>query len=715
MTDLNKLSTVQEAKDAQYNGAILTRDEEKNIFNDARLKDSSNNVKVSELREVAKLLDKVKKAQAKTKWNEATDQAILNELKKEKTDDTLAGKIVNAAKTVDNEFLLNHAISHLENLKITDSPQDTGIRDSFKAAEDEAKARITEIEKELKDYVELVVNDNNDYNQAKKNRENIEKIIKLMDETELFNVINNNAFFTSANRTKAKAAYDRLKNRKYGGRVENYGITTLFLDLKDIADLMKNVFPYDTLATNPILSNKKLRSEEIVEISWFGLRNLPGDDEFISPATIDRVANNDLNLTKVSAQIGKANGFFRIFWEAFKDRTFLDDYTVALQVASTADDSHAVLRKEKAKSMGKDYDTSGFSGFVFPYDKSTYDLTLYDKFLSAAIIKEKTAKLMSEGDSENFALIQRKLRRAQLEKREAENKKNQAQGYIDRFAGMDLESLKNAFKAIYRIGPPLKYASEEIEDMFSLLVDIKKKETLNIEFAGYEKKLETLRDEIGKFTTISQGWVGMGGTIEDKIAKRSFSTDEVKERELKRIKWALEGIENLRKLGPLEQDDLDSIKEVLEASFTEQLIKNHVGKYAKSTNESKFNDLLAHLKDQGDADGNKNYDNSDDAKKDAAWQEFIKKGPENVVKTIVNHEFEEIKDNDEEKKKITDKMEAAKDGEDRLKKSEYSDDSGNFDEKGIKKFMYEEKVGAKHKFDKKEEDDQTPTPSDKDK
>ncbi|CAG8682866.1 2895_t:CDS:2 [Racocetra persica] len=154
---------------------------------------------------------------------------------------------------------------------------------------------------------------------------------------------------------------------------------------------------------------------------------------------------------------------------------------------------------------------------------------------------------MSEADSKNFADIQNRLRRAQAEKLEAQRKEKVAQDWIDKFAGMDLQGLKKAFKDIYKTGPSAsnKYSPEDIETMFSLLVDIKNKEVtkqLDSEFAG------------------------LGGTIEEKIAKRNFATDEVKDRELRRIKAAFEGIENLRKLGALEEEDFKSIKEVLDGT-----------------------------------------------------------------------------------------------------------------------------------------------------
>ena len=128
MVDLSKINTIKEAQEAEYNGVKLTRQEEKNIFNDLRLKDSSGKVNVVELRSTAKLLDEVKKARAKTKWNEATDQAILDKIKKAKDDGDLEAKVINTVKTEDGAYLLNNVIAHLEGLKVSHKPQGGGDR-----------------------------------------------------------------------------------------------------------------------------------------------------------------------------------------------------------------------------------------------------------------------------------------------------------------------------------------------------------------------------------------------------------------------------------------------------------------------------------------------------------------------------------------------------------------------------------------------------------
>jgi len=136
---------------------------------------------------------------------------------------------------------------------------------------------MSEIKEEAEEYAKLVVGEKTNYEDAKKYRENVEKAlnavktdavgkqildsiikrskdylvlyegasfyqtnlsyegkgvlsaqqlhdiglkmwgqIKLMNETKLFGIINSNNYYTTANRTAAKVAYDQLKNRKWG-------------------------------------------------------------------------------------------------------------------------------------------------------------------------------------------------------------------------------------------------------------------------------------------------------------------------------------------------------------------------------------------------------------------------------------------------------------------------------------------------------------------
>jgi hypothetical protein len=105
---------------------------------------------------------------------------------------------------------------------------------------------------------------------------------------------------------------------------------------------------------------------------------------------------------------------------------------------------------------------------------------------------------------------------------------------------------------------------------------------------------------------------------------------------------------------------------------------------------------MAHLQDKGDGLNGGNTDNykdatSNDTKKDETWKKFIEKGPKVVFETIVNHEFEELK-------KDATKLQAKKDeikGKAEIKLDEYGKD-GEVDEKGIKKFMYQTKIGQEY-------------------
>jgi len=74
---------------------------------------------------------------------------------------------------------------------------------------------------------------------------------------------------------------------------------------------------------------------------------------------------------------------------------------------------------------------------------------------------------------------------------------------------MDLDGLKKAFKDIYKTGPSSsnKYFPDEIEDMFSLLTDIERKEEkqkLDSEFKGYKTKLVELTNKLAPYTVITQ-------------------------------------------------------------------------------------------------------------------------------------------------------------------------------------------------------------------
>jgi len=109
---------------------------------------------------------------------------------------------------------------------------------------------------------------------------------------------------------------------------------------------------------------------------------------------------------------------------------------------------------------------------------------------------------------------------------------------------------------------------------------------------------------------------------------------------------------------------------------------------------------MAHLLDKGDGLDGGNKDDykdtaGDDTKKPEAWKKLIEKGPKVVIETIVNHEFEDKKADEKTA------MEAEKDSNEQpLDKSKYSD----FKDAGIKKYMYEKKLGKGHEFLAKDQD-----------
>jgi len=138
-------------------------------------------------------------------------------------------------------------------------------------------------------------------------------------------------------------------------------------------------------------------------------------------------------------------------------------------------------------------------------------------------------------------------------------------------------------------------------------------------------------------------------------------------------------------------------------TITESNLKSWVTNDYSPT-KSKHNDLLGHLSEHGDGLEGQNktdYKISTEDEKKATWELFIKKGPEVVIKTIVAHEFDRM--DDTKKKEVTDRMDNKKDGNDQpLDKSKYGDDE-KWTDSGIKKFLYEEKIGKTFEFKAKEE------------
>src|SRR3954453_2680071 len=92
MVDKNTINSINDAKEAEYNGRKLATAAEKNIFDHAKLKDASGSPDVNLLRAACVLLENVKKAETKT----AKDTSLLNEIKKERDDNTTAFEVVNS-------------------------------------------------------------------------------------------------------------------------------------------------------------------------------------------------------------------------------------------------------------------------------------------------------------------------------------------------------------------------------------------------------------------------------------------------------------------------------------------------------------------------------------------------------------------------------------------------------------------------------------------
>ena len=88
MTDLSKIKTIDEAKNAEYGGKKLTRNEDKNIFDNDLLK-TNGSVDSTKLREVAQLLEKALKAKEETGEN----SSLLAELNTAKSSNTIGYQV----------------------------------------------------------------------------------------------------------------------------------------------------------------------------------------------------------------------------------------------------------------------------------------------------------------------------------------------------------------------------------------------------------------------------------------------------------------------------------------------------------------------------------------------------------------------------------------------------------------------------------------------
>ena len=104
MVELNNLTSIQEAKDALYNGKKLTKDFEKDIFNSTLLS-PNNALDTNLLRETALLLEKVKKAEEMTK-GDAEAQSLLDSLRTESDGQTVPYQVVNSGNSqLDREVI----------------------------------------------------------------------------------------------------------------------------------------------------------------------------------------------------------------------------------------------------------------------------------------------------------------------------------------------------------------------------------------------------------------------------------------------------------------------------------------------------------------------------------------------------------------------------------------------------------------------------------
>jgi len=119
----------------------------------------------------------------------------------------------------------------------------------------------------------------------------------------------------------------------------------------------------------------------------------------------------------------------------------------------------------------------------------------------------------------------------------------------------------------------------------------------------------------------------------------------------------------------------------------------------------KHDPLMAHLSEKGDVDKDK-YDNST-TKKQASWENFLKKGSEKVIKTIVMHEnddiFKDTPDDEEKNKKIKEMREDTDAGynddpkQNKFDKTRYGDPTAGKESdvttEHILNYLYDKKLG----------------------
>ncbi|MCE8163179.1 MAG: hypothetical protein I3273_02930 [Candidatus Moeniiplasma glomeromycotorum] len=483
MAHLSSLNTIAEAKSAEYNGKQLSTDKEKSVFDYPDISPGGT-LDVSKLRETALLLDKVKKAEEEAVWNASTSQTLLDELEKEKTDNTISANAINTAQK-NKKGLLDNAIFNLKaNKAVYDQKNPTSpdgkiggkdkaewetVKAAIEAKIELHKNKIKELENRKQAIFSSIVSKKNQLDETTEKEKQVRKVvnfikdertildhiinrnrrylarfvvatnfrktnlgydgrsyidsasaesiafqiwkaIKKYDENKLWSIINSDTSGYFTNKTDAKAAYDKLKGKKYGwdetktakayvpilwteviknqeevvvsspsqfGKLNSEVFEEvdekLWSDKKkwpyekpefrDILIIMKNIFPRGTgnivKTGNPIFastdSDIKRVNEEIVNLKYYAFQNLPTSaTEFASLVTAGRWMRSEENApVEIKAKLGNENsGLLKIFWE-----TFIDDAPLNTDDTTT----HAVwehngsggVRKTKFKTYSQ--------------------------------------------------------------------------------------------------------------------------------------------------------------------------------------------------------------------------------------------------------------------------------------------------------------------------------------------------------------------------
>jgi len=169
---LNELTTIEEAKSAQYNGKALTRNEDKDIFNNDLLK-TNNAVDSTKLRQTAQLLEKALKAKEATIKN----SSLLTELKTARTNNAVDYQV---AKSQVDEGITNLEVLEGGSPDIQALTKDLHEKEAlFKKAEKD----LQEKDKEVKDFIKEMTKLQIEYDKAKKRREGIDILVDKLTRT----------------------------------------------------------------------------------------------------------------------------------------------------------------------------------------------------------------------------------------------------------------------------------------------------------------------------------------------------------------------------------------------------------------------------------------------------------------------------------------------------------------------------------------------------